>query len=263
MYGRQQQVRFGPPETPNVIKILLIANVGVFILQNIAPQVAVTTSAGVIPTDWVTAWFAAWPERIWSTGAFWQPATYMWLHSPNSLGHIAFNMFALWMFGSPLASAWGDRRFLQFYLLTGLGAGLVIATWPLLVTLFGGVAAAYYIPTLGASGAVYGVLLAYGLTWPDRTLYLLFPPIPLKAIYLIPFIFFFSYLFGPSNISHAGHLGGVAAGWLLYRRWTKQPLLPSVGTLKLRYRRWKMRRQLHEVRREQEKYWRDDDRRMH
>ena len=133
MHGRQQQVRFGPPETPNVIKILLIANVGVFILQNIAPQVAVPTSAGVIPTDWVTAWFAAWPERIWSTGAFWQPATYMWLHSPNSLGHIAFNMFALWMFGSPLASAWGDRRFLQFYLLTGLGAGLVIATWPLLV----------------------------------------------------------------------------------------------------------------------------------
>jgi membrane associated rhomboid family serine protease len=252
LYGRgRQQVQFGPPVTPDIIKILLIVNVGVFVLQNLSSA--------------VTQWFAAWPILFWTQGFFWQPATYMWLHAPGSLMHIAFNMLALWMFGSNLAAAWGDRRFLRYYLYCGIGAGLLIVTLPALPVLFGGDAPpGYAIPTLGASGAVYGVLLAYSLTWPDRTLYLLFPPIPLKAIYLIPLLFFMEMFFGPSNVSHAGHLGGVVVGWILFRRWNKLPLLPRRGQLRMRWKRFRMRRQIHEVRREQERYWRDpDNRRMH
>jgi len=251
LYGRgyQQQVRFGPPHTPDVIKWLLIANVGVFILQHVFTG--------------FTSWFAAWPVRFWS-GALWQPFTYMWLHSPGSLMHIGFNMLALWMFGSAVASAWGPRRFLRFYLACGVGAGLLIVTLPAIVTWLGlGTPPTYLLPTLGASGAIFGVLLAYSLTWPDRTIMLLFPPIPIKALYFIPFLFLMEFLFGPGNVSHVGHLGGVLVGWILFRRSNSQPLFPSKDQILYRWRRYKMRRQLYEVRREQERSWRDPDNRLH
>ena len=247
--GYQQQVRFGPPHTPDVIKWLLIANVSVFVVQNILPG--------------INGWFAATPMTFWG-GAFWQPFTYMWLHSPGSLMHIGFNMLALWMFGSPMASVWGPRRFLRFYLICGVGAGLLIVTLPALPVLLGmGTPPTYVLPTLGASGAIFGVLLAYSLTWPDRTIMLLFPPIPIKALYFIPFLFLTEFLFGPANVSHAGHLGGVLVGWVLFRRANNQPLLPSKDQILFRWRRYKMRRQLHEVRREQERSWRDRDSRLH
>lgn len=247
--GYQQQIRFGPPYTPDVIKWLLIANVSVFVLQHVV--------AGF------TTWFAAWPVRFWS-GALWQPFTYMWLHSPGSLMHIGFNMLALWMFGSAVASAWGTERFLRFYLACGVGAGLLIVTLPALPVWLGmDPSPTYRLPTLGASGAIFGVLLAYSLTWPDRTIMLLFPPIPIKAIYFIPFLFLMEFLFGPHNVSHVGHLGGVLVGWILFRRMNRQPLLPSKNQLLYRWRRYKMRRQLYEVRREQQRAWRDKDSRLH
>jgi membrane associated rhomboid family serine protease len=169
-------VSFGPPVTPPIVKQLLIANVVVFVAQTLVGPV-LTWSLSIIP------------ELFWHQGYLWQPFTYMWLHSPGSLWHIGFNMLALWMFGSPLALVWGERRFLRFYLICGVGAGFIIVTWPALFVLFGLPApASYGLPTLGASGAVYGVLLAYSLTWPDRTIMLLFPPIPIKALYFIPFI---------------------------------------------------------------------------
>ena len=88
---------------------------------------------------------------------------------------MAFNMLALWMFGSPLALLWGEKKFLRFYLLCGVGAGLIIVTWPALVALYATEPlSSYVLPTLGASGAVIGVLLGYSLTWPDRTIMLLF-----------------------------------------------------------------------------------------
>lgn len=235
MYGRgYQSVRFGPPTTPNIIKVLMIINVGVFILQELFSGASI--------------FFAATPALFWSEGYFWQPASYMWLHAPKSLAHIGFNMLALWMFGSPLASAWGDKRFLRFYLLCGIGAGLFIVTWPAFPGWFGGPESpSYYMPTVGASGAVYGVLLAYSLTWPDRTIMLLFPPIPIKALYFIPFLFVMSYMFGPPNLSHVGHLGGVAIGWLLFRRHRGEGILPSMSSLKYRWRRYRMRRNLRAV----------------
>ncbi len=246
MFGRGgNSIGFGPPSTPDVIKWLMIANVGVFILQHVVPG--------------FTEWFAVFPALVWEQGYFWQPATYMWLHAPNSVFHLLFNMFALWMFGSPVASYWGERRFLRFYLLCGIGAGLIIAAWPALLHAMDMNTPQYYAFTLGASGAVYGVLLAYSLSWPDRTIMLLFPPIPIKAIWFIPFLFFMEMFSGPSNVSHVGHLGGVFVGWILLQR---MGVTTRFGPqqIKHRYRRWRMRRNLRAVRNEDR---RPDERTFH
>jgi membrane associated rhomboid family serine protease len=252
-YGRgYQTVSFGPPVTPHIIKVLLIANLGVFILQHLGEGA-------------LERWFALWPVLFWQHGHFWQAATYMWLHAPGSLVHIGFNMLALWMFGSPVAAAWGERAFLRFYLICGIGAGFVIAAWPALPILFGlSPATSYVIPTLGASGAVFGVLLAYSLLWPDRTIMLLFPPIPIKAIYFIPLILGMGLLFGPANVSHIGHLGGVLVGYLLLRRMGIGGGLMSLDRLRYKWRRWRMRRNLRAVRMEEmRRDRRDDDRTFH
>jgi membrane associated rhomboid family serine protease len=251
LYGRgYQQVRFGPPHTPDVIKYLLIANVAVFLAQKLV--------------DPITSLFSAVPWLFWEHFFLWQPFTYMWLHAPQNPFHLLFNMLALWMFGSALASVWGERRFLRFYLLSGVGAGLLIVTWPALLKLAGLGVSTYMSPTLGASGAVYATLLAYSLTWPDRTIMLLFPPIPIKAIWFIPFLFAMEMLFPAGNVSHVGHLGGILAGWILFRRMTRRPLLPSLEPVRWRLRRWRMRRRLRELRGDEERWRpRDDDWRVH
>jgi len=256
VYGRGYQgggVSFGPPVTPPIIKKLLIANAAVWVVQMLSQRAFPFTET-----------FSVVPVLFWQQGFVWQPFTYMWLHSA-SLMHIGFNMLALWMFGSPLVQVWGERRFLRFYLICGVGAGFLIALWPALPVLFGmGVPLAYQIPTLGASGAVYGVLLAYGLTWPDRQIMLLFPPIPIKALYFIPLILVVGYLIG-GNVSHVGHIGGVLVGWIALRRQERQSLLPSLSMLRHRWRRFRMRRQLRAVRDEEEQWRRrsHDDNRLH
>ncbi|HKA14624.1 MAG TPA: rhomboid family intramembrane serine protease, partial [Myxococcota bacterium] len=150
---------FGPPFTPPVVKQLLIALAGVFLAQNLVGPL--TPIISVLPVR---------PVDVWERGFLWEPFTYMWLHS--GLGHIAMNCFVLWMFGAPLAMAWGPKRFLRFYLVCGVGAGVLIATVPYLLYALGAPARTLAIPTLGASGAIYGVILAYSLTWPDRTIML-------------------------------------------------------------------------------------------
>ncbi|MDJ0789216.1 MAG: rhomboid family intramembrane serine protease [Myxococcota bacterium] len=247
MYGRQQ-VSFGPPSTPDVIKYLMIANVGVFILQHLIQG--------------FTVWLAVTPKLVWQGGFIWQPFTYMWLHSESSLLHIGFNMLALWMFGSPVASAWGERAFLRYYLLCGIGAGFIIASWPALLTLFGMQPLSYVIPTLGASGAVFGVLLAFSFIWPDRTIMLLFPPIPIKAIWFIPLILGMELISPRGNVSTVGHLGGVVAGWILLRR---MGINGGITFLEWQWRRWKMRRNLKAATAEERarKRWNNDDRTFH
>ena len=211
----------------------MIANTAVFLLQMLYPVLFDIASVR--------------PVLVWQGGYLWQPFTYMWLHA--GLGHLAMNMFALWMFGTPVALAWGARRFLRFYLLCGTGAGLIIATYPYLMVGMGiDAPARLAIPTLGASGAVYGVLLAYSLTWPDRTIMLIFPPVAFRAIWLIPLLFFFSVAFGGGNVSHTGHLGGVIVGWLYMRRRGGTGSLFSLRQLQHRWRRYRMRQRLRSVR---------------
>ena len=234
MYGRgQQQLGYGPPVTPPVIKGLLIANGVIFILNRLMPELSVYGSI--------------YPKAVWQGGYLWQPFTYMWLHA--GFGHVAMNMFALWMFGSQLAMAWGRKRFLRFYLICGIGAGFLIASYPYLIVEMGLQSPeSLMIPTLGASGAVYGVLLAYSLTWPDKTIMLIFPPVAFRAIWLIPGLFFMSMLMDGQNISHIGHLGGVLVGWIYLRRkgHTGTKVL-SADQLRNRWRRYRMRQKLREV----------------
>jgi len=143
----------------------------------------------------------------------------------------------------------------------------MIATVPYLPWLFGGTPwVSTMLPTLGASGAVMAVLLAYALSWPDRTIMLMFPPIPIKAIWLIPMLLFFEFSSGPSNVSHVGHMGGLLVGWIYLVNEGRTPGAPTIATLKLRYRRYKMRQNLRAVREEEERErrrWRDENDRYH
>lgn len=239
----------GPPFTPPVVKQLLIAIACVFLAQNLIGP--------------VNALFPVRPVDVWQRGHLWQPFTYMWLH--GGIGHILMNCFMLWMFGSPLAMAWGPKRFLRFYLVCGAGAGALIATVPYL--LYGiGIAPAYalVIETVGASGAIYGVILGYSLTWPDRTIMLIFPPVAFRAIWLIPALFFMTLLFGGSNVSHVGHLSGVLVAWLYLRSSGEAGALISWEQIKYRWRRYRMRQKLRAVQYEEwESKRREQDRRYH
>lgn len=241
---------FGPPFTPPIVKQLLITLACVFLAQNlIAP---------------INDALAVRPVTVWQHGWIWQPFTYMWLH--GGLGHIAMNCFTLWMFGSPLAMAWGPKRFLQFYLVCGVGAGVLIATVPYVLYALG-ISNTLAVPTVGASGAIYGVILAYSLTWPERTIMLIFPPVAFRAIWLIPALFFMSVVFDPrntSNVSHIGHLSGVAVAWLYLQSTGDARGTISLATIKHRWRRWRMRRKLRAVQYEEwESKRRERDRKYH
>ena len=188
---------------PNVIFALLIANGLIFALQ----QVAFETIMIRFPL-----WPATHPD---SPFAPWQLLTYGFLH--GNLTHIAFNMFGLWMFGRDLEILWGPRRFLTYYLICVVGAGLIQL---LVAAMQGGL-----YPTVGASGGLFGLLLAYGLTYPNRIVVPLFPPIPMRAI---TFVFVFGLLelyLGVSGnapgIANFAHLGGMVFGFVLLMYWKR------------------------------------------
>ena len=252
MHGRGYQtsgMQFGPGVTPPIVKNLIIANAVTFVLQALSPDISDLGSVR--------------PALVWQGGFIWQPFTYMWLH--GGLGHVAMNMFVLWMFGSQLALAWGPRRFFRYYLLCGIGAGLLIATVPYLLVGMGLTSVhSLTIRTVGASGAIYGVLLAYSLTWPDRTIMLVLPPVAFRAIWLIPLLFGMTVIFGGGNVSHVGHLGGVVVGWLYMRRKGEAHRLLTFEQIKYRWRRYRMRQKLRAVQdEEREARRRDRDRKLH
>ncbi|MFQ5699757.1 MAG: rhomboid family intramembrane serine protease [Myxococcota bacterium] len=237
MQGRGYGYGGGMGMTP-MVQRLLIANGLVFLAQNVWPLL--NTVGPISPA----AFFR---------GMIWQPFTYMWLHA--GLFHLFMNMFVLWMFGGTLESVWGSKRFLRFYLTCGVGAGFVILIWNSLMRM-------YFIPTLGASGAIFGLLMAFSLMWPDRTIMLLFPPMPVKAIWFIPLLFVMQFALdgGRSNISYSGHLGGVLVAAVLLRKEFHSTF--SFSSLRFRWHRWRMRRRLRAVRHDE---WsrrrkpRDDD----
>jgi len=161
-----------------------------------------------------------------------QFVTHMFMH--GSLLHLFSNMFALWMFGLRLENFWGPKRFLFFYFFCGLGAAAIHST----VNYFeiqhlaqtadpAYLATVQNIPTVGASGAVFGVLLAFGMIFPNSELMLLFPPIPIKAKYFVFLYALFelyagiSSIQGGSNIAHFAHLGGMLFGYILIKYWSR------------------------------------------
>ena len=175
---------------------------------------------------WVDIHFALWPDvdgpvRGWPAGIpqadfrFWQLLTYGFLH--GNLMHVAFNMFVLWMFGRDLEYVMGPKRFLTYYLVCVVGAGIV--------QFFVAQGSMDFIPTVGASGGVFGLLLAYGMTFPNRTVMLLFPPIPMKAKFFVILIgvfeLFVGFSGGQPSVANFAHLGGMFFGYALLQYWKR------------------------------------------
>jgi len=170
-------------------------------------------------------------------GALWQPLTYMFLH--GGVSHILFNMLSLWMFGVELERMWGTAFFTRFYLVCGVGAA---ATTLLLSLLPGALGESLYVSlTVGASGAIYGILMAYALYFPHRQIYMYFIfPVPVRIFVLIVgAISLFSAMGGPGDgVAHATHLGGLAVGYL----YLKGRRLQLGSELQYRLNRWRIDR---------------------
>lgn len=216
---------FGPGGITPAVKMLIITNVVVFLVNLIVP--ALTIRLGLVPA------------AVFGEFAIWQPVTYMFLHSTAGVGHILINMLTLWMFGTELERTWGSRFFTKYYFVTGIGAAAT--TLLLAVAPFGFSDSIYYSVTVGASGAIYGLLLAYGLYFPNRPIFLYFIfPIPAKYfVMIIGAIAFFSSLGGPGGgVAHSAHLGGLVVGYLYLQSLRKRPL----DELKYRWLRWRMNR---------------------
>ena len=190
---------FGGPIT-RTVKTLIIANVSIYLLQVISH---------LFRSNVMELYFGLVPVRVTQEFMLWQFVTYMFLH--GGIFHILFNMLALFMFGNDLERKWGRSRFLKYYFVTGIGAG--ICSWIVAVNSWAIV--------IGASGAVYGILLAFGLTYPNRIVYLnLLFPIKAKWLVLIMGgIAFVSSVGGSqTGVAHIAHLGGMVVGFV-YLKW--------------------------------------------
>ena len=187
---------------PPLILGLIVANVLVFLVQRILGHT-------------LTGWVALWPL---GSGLFmpWQVGTYAFLH--GGLPHLAFNMFGLWMFGSELERLWGARRLAVFYAVSVLAA----AAAQLAVTaVLGG-----NLPTIGASGGLFGLLLGFAMVFPQRKIVPLLPPIPMPAWLFVTLYGLIELTLGvtgsANGVAHFAHLGGLFGGWLVMRYWRGQ-----------------------------------------
>lgn len=231
--------RFGntPPVTKNLIIINVVLLLGTMLLQQ----------TGFNLNRFLGMYYFQSPLF-----APWQIVTHMFMH--GGIGHIFFNMYALWIFGKTLESVWGSKRFLIYYLATGLGAAFFhqLVNYIQFAPDIAALKAAYSVdvinnsllneilqpgnqfrsigvelvrPTVGASGAVYGVLLAFGMLFPNTPLFLMFIPIPIKAKWLVIGFGVLELYLGITqsggNIAHFAHLGGMIFGFFLIRYWNK------------------------------------------
>ena len=184
---------FGPGPISTALKALIAANVAMFVVTTFVPSLILLL--GLRPDAVI--------GQLW----VWQLATYMFLH--GGIFHILFNMLALWMFGAELERVWGTRYFLKFYFVTGIGAGALTVLFSLLPFEFA--QQVHYSVVIGASGAIYGLLLAYAMYFPDRPIYMYFVfPIPAKIfVAIIGAIALFSSVGAPGGVANATHLGGL------------------------------------------------------
>jgi membrane associated rhomboid family serine protease len=196
-----------------VVRNLIIINVAIFLGQMLAPQVDIGGCFGVpgaAAEDAITAYMALFNVH---TDCFkpYQLFTYMFAH--GGFSHIFFNMLSLAFMGPILESFWGQKKFLLFYLITGIGAAIFSVSIDLF---FGGGAGSM----LGASGAIYGLLMAFGMIFPNMEVMLLIPPIPIKAKYLVFLLGGLTFLMDRSgSVAHFAHLGGVIVAFIVIRAW--------------------------------------------
>ncbi len=186
---------------PKGVKYLLISNVAIFMLMVLLPGLIPIRTFGLVPA------------AVNSGFTIWQFFTYMFLH--GGFGHIFWNMFGLWMFGTELEYNWGTRDFLKFYFVCGIGGGLLV--W--LTSFFG--LSSYLGATIGASGAIFGLLVAFGLMWPDRMIYI-FGILPLRAIQFVMIYgaiqLFQGFTRTGGGVAVFAHIGGGLTG-LIYLKW--------------------------------------------
>jgi membrane associated rhomboid family serine protease len=228
-YYRQGPVRpiggggigIGVPSVTPWVKYLIIANVAVWLVQ-----IALVYFLGFFLSEI----FGVVPRRV-LMGWVWQPFTYMFLHNPGGPGHLLLNMLMLWMFGSELERYWGSRAFLRFYLACGVGGGIA-------VVLAGAWTASAWVPTIGASGALFGLFVAYGVVFAERViLFMLIFPMKARTMAIVMAAINLAYLVTQpgSGVSYVAHLGGGLTGYLyLKRAWRVGELYREV--------RWKLRR---------------------
>jgi membrane associated rhomboid family serine protease len=211
---------FGPGPITPAVKWIIIANIAMFVVQLVYSPIA--EIFGLVPKLVI--------ERQW----IWQPATYMFLHGGPV--HILFNMLGIWMFGVELERLWGTKFFLRYYAVTGVGAGLTVLTAGLLP--IDATAATYWSITIGASGALFGLLMAFAIYYPDRPI-LMFLLFPIPAKYFVMIIGAMALVSSPnSGVSNSAHLGGLIFGYI----YLKSGRGGMGAEIKYRYLKWKMNR---------------------
>jgi len=219
---------FGPSfYTPKGVRWLLIANVATFVANFLAEMMGI---------GWPFRYLALVPADVLQGWGVFQLVTYLFLHSLTNPFHLIFNMLTLWMIGQSLEATWGTKRFLQYYFVCGVGAGICVV-----------IGNAFYgtlhVFTVGASGAIYGLLLALGVVFPDAII-LAFLIFPMKAKYfamIMGAIAFYNTLGASSGgVSHVAHLGGMIFGYIYLR--SKFKRMDIMGTAHAAYKNWKLQR---------------------
>jgi membrane associated rhomboid family serine protease len=207
----------GGPLTP-VVRRLLWANGIVFLLE----VVLFNLPGGPRGYLWFRYLFGLVPAEVLGRGWVWQLGSYMFLHEVTALGHILWNMLSLWVFGAELERSWGPREFLRYYLITGVGAGLAVVLLTPRQTA----------PTIGASGALFGLLLAYAMQFPNRVIYIYFLlPVRARWVAIIAGLvtLYFVVMASGGGISYVAHLGGLVVGWLYLKRvWRLRQLIAEM-----------------------------------
>lgn len=212
MYGGYRRQTYNRGAFPQVIKYLLIANLIVFLVQ-------LTLESRLI--DGIPGWYIIYknfalnpisgfdPANQPYNFQIWQLFTYQFMHDTSGFSHLFFNMFALWMFGRYVAISWGSKKFFWFYILCGVVAGLFQLFISPIVT-------DRLAWTIGASGSVFGVLIAFAMMYPNEYIVLLIPPIPMKAKYFVGFYIIIEFLSvgDAGGVAHLAHIGGAFTGFI-------------------------------------------------
>jgi membrane associated rhomboid family serine protease len=217
-------VQFGPGPVTPAVKALLIANVGMFVVTMLMPSLRFVLGLQ--------------PASVIGSFAVWQVVTYMFVHA--DVMHILFNMLTLWMFGVELERVWGTPFFSRYYAITGVGAGLCTVLVSLLP--FGFAQQMYLAVTIGASGAIYALLLAYALYFPHRQIIFIIFPLPARVFVMIlgGIALLFSISSQQGGVAHIAHLSGLVIGYLYLRGGSLR--VHPLAELRYRYNKWRIDR---------------------
>jgi membrane associated rhomboid family serine protease len=243
--GGGGSMTLGFPPFTRAIKWLVIINAAIYLLM-----LVLGATARGLATD-IVAYGALTPFDVLQRGFIWQLVTYLFIH--GGLFHILFNMLALWMFGSALETAWGDKQFLEFYFFCGIGAALITigVAYATALQPLSFIALRPWTATIGASGAVFGVMMAFAIYYGDQE-FMMFPlPFMIRAKYLVGILIFISIAYalgagGAQGVAEFAHLGGALLGWVYVRFMPRKGLRFMFSEryygVRNSYYKWKRRR---------------------